>query len=524
MHFKLNRSNLIKTIVRYVLVFSILELAFFVFMNFRQVKILDNYLRDYTKNIAKEIKFSRNSLSKFTNLFFDTQIHTKEVLDIMEEASQTKDTQTLASLRKKLYNLLIDKYNLFKKDDIGQIHFHLPKSISFLRFHKPESFGDNLINYRESINFINKNKINISIFEIGKYFNGFKNVFRLYKNEKFIGSVELSNPFSYIKNEFIKVSHTSLDFILKEDIVLSKANKYSLHNYQESPFKGYMYDSTVKHDDSMQLSQKDIRKLNKKISSEVKNQLKLGTAFSIISKINHHIENIEHSYTITFIPINDIKGEVNAYIIHYAFSNFSETLKSNFIMIVSLFTLANLLLSSYLFSLSYKQQIRFLKSEKISKIDALTSIYNRLGINKKLEKEFERNKRYNIECSLIFFDIDHFKQINDTYGHQIGDHILTNLAKLFSTFLRKTDIFGRWGGEEFIIILPNTNIKKATIVAKKLLKQIEKNNFYEIDTLTCSFGVTSISQQDNYDSAIKRVDSLMYKAKTEGRNRVISSL
>ena len=123
----------------------------------------------------------------------------------------------------------------------------------------------------------------------------------------------------------------------------------------------------------------------------------------------------------------------------------------------------------------------------------------------------------------MFFDIDYFKKVNDTYGHQIGDHILILLIKLVSKFLRKIDILGRWGGEEFIIILPNTDLKKAISVAEKLRLKIEKYNFFEIGTLTCSFGVTAVSKNDNYDSIIKRVDSLLYKAKKSGRNRVISS-
>ena len=159
--------------------------------------------------------------------------------------------------------------------------------------------------------------------------------------------------------------------------------------------------------------------------------------------------------------------------------------------------------------------------QKLSIIDSLTGIFNRYKIEVALKQQIAFAKRHQIPLSVIFFDIDHFKKINDTYGHMVGDKVLKEIAYIVKHHIREYDIFGRWGGEEFIIILPNTNLQEAKEVASKLRKLIENHPFLE-EKVTCSFGVTSLKEDDNVDTLIKRVDKLMYQAKKEGRNRVIS--
>ena len=155
-------------------------------------------------------------------------------------------------------------------------------------------------------------------------------------------------------------------------------------------------------------------------------------------------------------------------------------------------------------------------------IDELTQVPNRAKFNQVLHKEIERYQRYNQEFSLILLDIDHFKHFNDTHGHQLGDDILRELAQLIENRIRTTDLFARWGGEEFVIILTNTHIDAAFIFAEKIRASIEDYNFKNNLKLTCSFGVT-VSAEDDYEELIfKRADAALYQAKKEGRNRTIS--
>ena len=171
-----------------------------------------------------------------------------------------------------------------------------------------------------------------------------------------------------------------------------------------------------------------------------------------------------------------------------------------------------------------KEKLRF---QELSETDPLTGIFNRRKLDNILDEYVKLALRYNMPLSLIMFDIDHFKEINDNYGHQIGDNILIELANLIKTNLRETDFFARFGGEEFMILMPETNLIYAKAKAESLRKLIEENVFKYIYRLTCSFGVVEYGGKDNFgntqdiiNSFIKRVDNALYRAKENGRNRV----
>ncbi|MFA6630555.1 MAG: GGDEF domain-containing protein, partial [Sulfuricurvum sp.] len=121
---------------------------------------------------------------------------------------------------------------------------------------------------------------------------------------------------------------------------------------------------------------------------------------------------------------------------------------------------------------------------------------------------------------VIFFDIDHFKRVNDEYGHLIGDEVLKDIAALVKRRLRKSDIFARWGGEEFIILLPDTPLDESRMIAKTLRIAIELENFENVGRLTCSFGVATLHENESPEGLLQRVDELLYRAKSKGRNRV----
>lgn len=160
--------------------------------------------------------------------------------------------------------------------------------------------------------------------------------------------------------------------------------------------------------------------------------------------------------------------------------------------------------------------------EQLATTDHLTGIYNRHKFEELFEKELEREKRYKFDLSLIMFDIDYFKNVNDTFGHDIGDRVLKRVVQIVSENIRIVDIFARWGGEEFLILCPNTEEAQAVSLAEKLRKEIETKSFEGVDHITCSFGVTSYKVAETKESFIKRVDNALYKAKENGRNRTES--
>lgn len=173
-----------------------------------------------------------------------------------------------------------------------------------------------------------------------------------------------------------------------------------------------------------------------------------------------------------------------------------------------------------------KQKVLSQKLKKLANTDALTGIANRRSILAILKKEFQRTQRYKAAFSLLVIDIDHFKFVNDSYGHPIGDQVLKEISQLLVKWLRNVDTVGRLGGEEFMIILPATELKEAIEIAERLCEQIRN---LEIDTtvqtikITISIGVTAYQANDKSDTlALKRADEALYQAKEFGRDRAIA--
>ena len=160
------------------------------------------------------------------------------------------------------------------------------------------------------------------------------------------------------------------------------------------------------------------------------------------------------------------------------------------------------------------------KLEKRVFYDELTQIYNRAKFNDFLNTEFSFFKRQSLDLSIVMFDIDFFKDINDNYGHDVGDEVLKYLSEIVSSRLRESDIFARWGGEEFIILLKACSKEDACSFAQSLRHNIEEAIFVNNIKVTCSFGVTSMQEEDTIKTYLKRVDELLYKSKHNGRNCV----
>lgn len=163
--------------------------------------------------------------------------------------------------------------------------------------------------------------------------------------------------------------------------------------------------------------------------------------------------------------------------------------------------------------------------EQLSITDPLTQLLNRRGFQDKAVAEFQRGKRYNNYFSLMLVDIDHFKSINDTHGHASGDLILKQFADKLTASLRKTDYVARWGGEEFVILLPEDQPADVLNVAEKLRMNINQGEFFTADEqpldVTASIGLGILTYDDNtVEVVLQRADEALYQAKSAGRNRV----
>jgi diguanylate cyclase (GGDEF)-like protein/PAS domain S-box-containing protein len=211
----------------------------------------------------------------------------------------------------------------------------------------------------------------------------------------------------------------------------------------------------------------------------------------------------------TVIPILDLDGDIVEYIaLRHDITDFEDTKEQ----------LGNI-------NKMMKNKVDELHSmttslEKKATIDSLTGIYNRMKFEEIMDEEIERISVNGKDLSILLLDIDYFKAINDTYGHQAGDTVLKELSSLISENIKTSDILARWGGEEFVIILPGTNVDGAFQFAEKLRKIIKHNHFTDIGKMTASFGVGQLGEYETKSTLFEKVDKALYIAKNNGRNRV----
>ncbi len=156
----------------------------------------------------------------------------------------------------------------------------------------------------------------------------------------------------------------------------------------------------------------------------------------------------------------------------------------------------------------------------MSETDPLTGVYNRLKLEEVLSREIEWATRYNRPFSIVLMDIDHFKRVNDTFGHPTGNMVLKAVARLMGGQIRKSDVYGRWGGEEFLIVAPETELHRAAVLAEGIRRRFASHAFEVAGVVTVSLGVASYQEGDGMEAIISRVDMALYRAKERGRNRV----
>ena len=179
---------------------------------------------------------------------------------------------------------------------------------------------------------------------------------------------------------------------------------------------------------------------------------------------------------------------------------------------------------SEIIAMSVSNAVLYEQTKTLAVTDGLTGISNREYLNKSLLIEFERSTRYGTPLSLVLLDVDHFKVVNDTYGHQKGDDVLVAIASLLKKFCRTNDIAARYGGEEFLMVLPQSNAQGAFKIAERIREEMMKLNFDENESgfsVTISCGVAELNKDcmEHVDQLVHMTDKALYKAKNSGRNK-----
>jgi len=356
---------------------------------------------------------------------------------------------------------------------------------------------------------VNKYKKIIRGFEEGRVFNGYRNVYPLFFNGKFVGTVEISFSAKAIINMIYKTYHAFYGLLLKKSNIknkvwsyLNQGNKYR----EESLFNNLVWDKKVL-DYMIKLEYLDfdkLRRLEKLFSKEIN----LSEKKVYVLKVGNE------NFILMFLPIKNISHKTVAYFISLKKDSYLNNLRIDYLTLSLIVTI--LLIIAFVFIWLYleKRLKYFNLLQEASYKDSLTKLLNRRGLLKFISQ-------INGPFSLVFLDIDKFKSINDTFGHKTGDEVLKVLANILRQYVRKGDLVARWGGEEFLIVLPMCDKDNAVKIAQGLRKRIEEYKNENIPKFTSSFGVVSDVNLFNFEEKLNKADEYLYKAKKEGRNKVI---
>jgi len=473
----------------------------------------DTYLSTEMDAFSSKITTTLSTYEKFSNYVFNKVVNQDQVMELMSKANFASENEK-NKLRQELYDYYRDDYELITQYDFRQLHFHLANGDSFLRFHSPDNFGDNLMDVRDSIRLANTEHRYVFGFEEGRIFNGYRFVYPLSYENNHVGSVEVSISMASLMdvlNELYPDIETF--FVIDQEVVekivfTDQQSNYVLHPY----LPGYYSDLSIVRDTETDCDAITDTKcvLLRELMKNEPDVLKSKESFNRILKY----QGID--YLLQFKAIKNLSEEPVAYFIGISPQEntvtFYDGVGSKIILVGALFIL--------LFVSTFIYQRKQYELEILSNTDKLTGLYNRHKVLEIANREFQRFERYGSPISVILLDIDWFKKINDQFGHGAGDEVLKSFGGVLKDTVRKQDIVARWGGEEFIILLVETLAEEAVLTAERCRENIENFSFSNVGNVTASFGVATIKEKDSLDILINRADMAMYEAKVEGRNQV----
>lgn len=459
-------------------------------------KIYENafkHLREHYESLAENILLNKNIINAF----------------------EKGDRKTLLELTMPIYAKLHAK-NQF----LHVMHFHTKDSKSFLRLHQPKKFGDDLKTFRHMVKTVNETRKIQTGIEVGRYGISYRVVLPVFNHEqKHLGSFEFGVDMNYLFHLFQENYGFESILLLNKDIFQVYGDEKKLNfqifsdqYYAITPNSGLCCYNDKENENCMDYLTPSMITDNYSFMEykDTVNMVFVVTALKdfsqkcigeivFVKNLNFYTDKIKIIRGLT-IGLGLILILFSFYFLRQLFKYYSQTI------------------SSYQNKVESKNRML----SNLLKIDHLTKTNNRQSIEAILKKELSKAKRYRRPLSLIMFDIDDFKQINDTYGHNAGDKVLKNFVKSVLSTIRESDYFGRWGGEEFILIATETNLKEAVQLAEKIRTTILEADLLDAQKISCSIGVTQYSTEEDSDLLIHKADTALYQAKESGKNRVVT--
>lgn len=411
---------------------------------------------------------------------------------------------------------------LTKAFDIRQLHYHLgPGSVSFLRVHKPQKFGDRLDDIRPIIVDTNRDLKPRFGFETGRIYSGLRGVYPVQaidpntRKKIHVGALESGTSLKQILPTFSGHFNSQIAVLLtKSHVENNMWSEFIKEYFAKNPNLNYYVEATSSPDVTKILTHAMI---NPTFKTDQIQLLQLGNRY----------------WSVYYFPFFDYKSSRLAkpkptgfvllwHDVTLQYHQFRESIFKNIV-----FALIALIIVEAALIWLFNREARLKKAESDATIDPLTNVYNRRRFDSMITLETLRAKHTDTPLSLIMCDIDHFKLFNDKFGHQAGDDCLKKVsAEIKRQTRRITDDVIRYGGEEFIVLLPNTNKSDAIKIAESIRKAVSMLNLPNPDspvsgTVSISLGVAST--EDHVDSLFKAADDNLYEAKNRGRNQTYPS-
>ena len=420
------------------------------------------------------------------------------------KAIKNQDRETLLKQTRPAWELLRQE-----NPYIQRLHFHNADGISLLRLHLPEVYGDNIAAKRPALQKIRATKQGLQILEMGAHGLFYRIMQPVFDAGAYIGSVELGFTPDYLLKSMNKSGIEGLLFIEKDALGILKDKNGFHHSHGNF---------AIWSEEHMDFDWLENLPPDHNANDHHLIQGKSGATYLLHDFELPVLEGSPKALIFVAEEMTALINERDSYLT----STILVTLAIIIMIVLTLhYTLSPLLVT--LQKTNEKLSSTVKKVTQLSITDPLTGTCNRQKFNEALATEIGRAVRYQHALALIMFDIDHFKQVNDRHGHHVGDTVLQECTKLVSHSIRSQDVLARWGGEEFMVILPHQNLESAAVIAEKLRAKIEFHAFPNVGRVTVSCGVTAFQDDDNFEIFTQRVDELLYQAKAAGRNRIMAS-
>ena len=471
----------------------------------------ERVLSSSSHKIASKIESTLEVYKGFSSYVFNEIEDDPNIFRLMSEA-YFGDESIRTSNRNSIYSMLEEKYKTLTDFNFRQLHFHFKDGDSFLRVHKPEKFGDNLLSVRESVRIANKEIRFVQGFEEGRIYNGYRFVYPVIYNDIHIGTLEVSLSMGSIVNLLFDLyPEQDFFFLIKKDVVDYKVFGDMKNNYIHSAIgSDYYVDKSVLENNLKKLKFDDLMGNIELMKEYLEPHINTSNTFSQEFNINGQY------FIVSFISVSNFKDEHVAYLISISEDDALMLMKRNYLLFSFMIFIVLIAFYVILFQ-SYRNQNKLIR---MSATDFLTQVLNRNKMVELLSQEYDKTKRYNSTYTVMMFDIDDFKSINDKFGHFVGDDYLIEFSRLIHKNTRTSDSLARWGGEEFLLLLPNTDEDNSILLAEKLRSLVENYSFSGPKNITVSIGISQVQSGDkSLDDAIARADTALYHSKENGRNQ-----